>query len=452
MTAGQVKKTGFNRKHLIVMALGNIIGSGIFLASGIVISLTGPAAVIAYMIGGLVMLLEVMFIAEMSIVNPAPGAFRVHASEVFGPGVGFVNGWMFWCSGVLGMASEVTAAAIFSAFWFPSIPLWLFCLVYSIVMTFINFMDVRGLSRFEAWLASIKIIALIVFILFGFLAVIGVLHIGLPGAKVGFSSLNTFLPGGFKGLWASMLMVLFSFTGTGIIGMAVADMNNPAKDLPPAIYVISAATTVLYSASILFIVLLVPWNTLSASESPFVVIMQNSGIPLAGTILNVIVLTASLSGLNSSMYSASRMLASLSRDRQGPKKFLAVNKNGVPVYALTLTSGILALTAVLSYILPERVFIILTGASGFTAMVNWLTISVTHIFYRKKTLKERPEKLQFKVPGYPWTSILAIVLIAAVLLTSFLYPEQISSLLTGIILIAVLMVIYIALRKLKVLE
>jgi L-asparagine transporter-like permease len=145
-----ISKKGFNRNHLIVMALGNIIGSGIFLGSGNVISLAGPAAVLSYALGGLIMILEVMFITEMSIVNPATGSFRVHASEIFGPWMGFVNGWMFWCSGVLGMASEVAAAAIFTSLWFPKIPLWIFCVIYAAIMTVINLKDARGLSRIES--------------------------------------------------------------------------------------------------------------------------------------------------------------------------------------------------------------------------------------------------------------------------------------------------------------
>lgn len=162
-----ILKKGFNRNRLIIMSLGNIISSGIFLGSSTVILVAGPAAVISYLFGGLLMTFEVMFITEMCVINPAPGAFRVHASEVFGPWIGFVNGWMFWCSGVLGMASEVVAAAIFTGFWFPNIPLWVFCIVYAAVMTGINFNDLKGLSRIESLLASIKVIALILFILFG---------------------------------------------------------------------------------------------------------------------------------------------------------------------------------------------------------------------------------------------------------------------------------------------
>lgn len=445
-------KRGFNRKHLIVMALGNIIGSGIFLASGTAISLAGPAAVLAYVIGGIIMVMEVMFIAEMSIINPAPGSFRVHATEIFGPGLGFVNGWMFWCSGVLGMAGEVTAAAIYISFWLPTVPPWVFCLLFAIIMTVINFLDVRGLSRFEAWLASVKIITLAAFVLFGILAVLHIIPVEIQGKAAGFSSAGAFMPHGIKGIMASMLMVLFSFTGTGIIGLTIADAEDPEKEVPPAINSICFAVISLYVLTILLIVLLVPWNTLSSDQSPFVTLLNNLRIPFGATVITFIVLTASLSGLNSAMYSASRMLFSLSRDKQAPGVFLKTNKNGVPVYAVGVGSAVLVLTAVVSYLLPQNLFIILTGASGFLAMFNWLTISVTHYFYRKKVLREKPEKLKYKVPAYPFITILAIVLITGIIATSYLYPGQIASLITGIAIIAVLIPAYWVFRKVKALK
>jgi GABA permease/S-methylmethionine transporter len=444
------EKKGFSKKHLITMALGNIIGSGIFLGSGSAISLAGPAAVLSYALGGFIMILEVMFVTEMSVINPAPGSFRVHASEIFGPWIGFVNGWMFWCSGVLGMASEVAAAAIFTSLWFPHIPLWVFCVIYASAMTVINMKDARGLSRVESLLASVKVTALVLFIIFGILTFTGIIALGSFKPSPVFQSAGSFMPKGFIGVSASMIMVLFSFTGTGIIGLAIADTENPEKNAPPAIYIITISVIILYCFSILFIVLLMPWNTISTSGSPFVAIFQRIGIPFGSDILNFIVLTAALSGLNSSMYSASRMLNSLSRDRQGPKLFLITNKNGVPVYALGLSSIVLMLTAVLSYILPSKVFVILAGASGFTAMFNWLTVSVTHFFYRRKTLKEKPEKLKYKAPGYPYTTILEIILIILVFTTSPLYPGQVSGLIGSIILFIALVITYLLMKWAKV--
>jgi GABA permease/S-methylmethionine transporter len=255
------------------------------------------------------------------------------------------------------------------------------------------------------------------------------------------------MPKGFNGVLASMIMVLFSFTGTGIIGLSIADAQNPEKDAPPAIYIITISVIVLYCLSILLIVLLSPWNSVSTSTSPFVSILQRIGIPFGSDILNFIVLTAALSGLNSSMYSASRMLNSLSRDKQGPKLFLVTNKNGVPVYALGLSSTVLMLTAILSYILPSKVFIILAGASGFTALINWLTISVTHLFYRKRILRQSPERLKYRALGYPYTSVLEVIFIVILFVASPLYPGQITGLIGSIILFSVLIIVYFIMKS-----
>lgn len=443
---------GFNRNHLIVMSLGNIIGSGIFLGSATVLSVAGPAAIVAYLLGGLLMLFEVMAIAEMCVVNPAPGAFRVHASEIFGPWIGFVNGWMFWCSGVLGMASEVAAAAIFTRFWLPKVPLWVFCVVYACMMAAINMNDLKGLSRIESVLASVKVFALAAFILLGILSLLGIARFGTVQLTNPFASVQSFMPNGIIGVFASMIMVMFSFTGTGIIGLAIADTESPEKNAPAAISVISISVIALYVLSVLFIVLFTSPGSFSSSGSPFVEILNRLRIPYSDSILNFIVLTAALSGLNSSMYSSSRMLNSLSRDGQAPKMFLKTNKNGVPVFALAVSSSALLLTAILSYVLPEKVFVILATASGFLAMFNWLTIFVTHYFYRKKTLRERPEKLKYKAPWYPYASIACSVIVLALFATSPLYPGQTSGLIGGLILYAGLIIGYFALRKAKILR
>lgn len=444
-------KNSFNKKHLVAMALGNIIGSGIFLGSSTVISLAGPAAVLSYLFGGVIMALEVMFVTEMSVINPAPGAFRVHASQIFGPWIGFVNGWLFWLSGVLGMASEVAAAAIFSQFWLPHVPIWVFCILYAGIMAVINLNDLKGLSRIESVLASIKVIALIVFILFGILTLFGIIRFDSVHISP-FKAFRNFLPNGIKGVFASMMMVMFSYTGTGIIGLAIADTENPEKNAPSAIAVIIISVVAVFSLSALFIVLLTPWNTFSTSVSPFVQILNRLKIPYSDSILNFIVLTATLSGLNSSMYSSSRMLYSLGQDKQAPSLFTKKNKNGVPVYALMLSSAALLLTAILSYVLPQKVFIILATSSGFLAMLNWLTITVTHYFYRKKTLREHPEKLKYKVPGYPFTNIIELLLLIAVLATAPFYQGQVLGLIGSVIFFFSLIIVYLIFKRIKVLK
>lgn len=429
------------------MSLGNIIGSGIFLGSSTVIAAAGPAAFAAYLVGGVLMAFEVMFITEMCVINPAPGAFRVHATEIFGPWIGFVNGWMFWLSGVLGMAGEAAASAVFIRYWFPTVPMWIFCAGFSVIMTLINLSDNRGLGFVEGVLSSVKVAALSGFFVFGILAVLRVFHPSGMFLQNPFRSVGAFAPHGLKGILSVMVMVMFSYTGTGIIGLGIAETDNPEKSAPKALAVITTIVPFLFSISMLLIVVLTDWRTINPSSSPFVSILDRLKIPYSGSVMNFIVLTASLSGLNSSMYSSSRMLSSLSADKQAPKLFAKKNKNGVPSAALALSCASLLLAALLSFYFPGKVFIILASASGFLALFNWLTISVTHYFYRKKALREYPEKIKYKAPAYPFSSFVEAALIVLIFTVSPLYKGQLASLICGILLFAGLAAMYFILKK-----
>lgn len=217
---------GFNQSQFVIMALGNIIGSGIFLASSTAIDIAGVFTPIAYFLGGVIMICEVTFITEMSIANPAPGSFKVHAQQIFGRWWGYVIGWMFWTSGVLGMASEVTACSLFMRIWFTSIPLWIFSLIFALLVTAINLFDAKGLSRVEFGLASIKIITLIIFVLIGAVMAFG---LSIGSASEDFSQFTKVLTeplSGMHNLLSSMIVVLFAYTGTGIIGLAITETKK----------------------------------------------------------------------------------------------------------------------------------------------------------------------------------------------------------------------------------
>lgn len=440
-------KNKFSKNNLIVMSLGNIVGSGIFLGSSAVIQACGPSAFAAYLGGGILMAFEVMFITEMCVINPAPGAFREHATEIFGPWIGFVNGWMFWLSGVLGMAGEAAASAMFMRYWFPFVPVWIFCAGFSILMTLVNFCDNRGLGRIEGALASIKVVALAAFILFGALTVAGLFHPRGFSLQNPFRRPEMFAPHGLKGILSAMVMVMFSYTGTGIVGLGIAETENPGKNAPKALAVITTVVPLLFSLSTLLVVVLTDWKTVNPAISPFVTIMDKLRIPFSGSILNFIVLTASLSGLNSSMFSSSRMLTSLSADGQAPRVFARKTKSGVPSAALALSCAALVLAALLSFYFPGKVFIILASSSGFLALFNWLTISVTHYFYRKKTLREHPEKIQYRAPGYPFSSWAEAAVILLIFAVSPLYPGQFAALVCGVLLFVSLAVLYFVLKN-----
>lgn len=419
------------------MSLGNIIGSGIFLASGLVITIAGSWTPLAYLLGGLVMMMEVAFVIEMTIANPVAGSFKVYAQEVFGDWWGFVVGWMFWASGVLGMASEVTACAIFARLWFPQLPLWVLSLVFSLGITLANFNDVKGLSKIELGLSVTKLFTLVLFILLGL-----ALAAGLPiGAEAPITVPRTPPTGalqGFEGLLGSMLLIFFAYTGTGIIGLAAVETEKPEKSVPSASVAVTLSIVSLYTLAAIFIVILLPVGGVDPAASPFVQIFHSFGLPYAGGIVNFILLTAALSALNSQVYSSSRMLFSMARSNQAPRFVGYQSKKGVPTVAVAFSGTVLLLSVILSYHLPDKIFVYTVSASGFLALVNWMSISATHYYYRRNLLKTAPEKLKYKAPGYPYLSWVCFSAILIAILTAPLYPDQLPGLYSGIILLIII--------------
>lgn len=437
MTAHKFSKTEF-----IVMALGNIVGSGIFLASSAVISSAGAWAPLAYLLGGLIMMMEVSFIIEMSIAKPVPGAFKAHAQEIFGEWWGFVNGWMFWTSAVLGMSSEITACALFTRLWLPSVPLWLLSLIFAILITLINLNDLKGLSKAEAGLAATKIAAIVLFVILG-----GLVAFGLPigGATPNFSEFHAALATpweGVAGLLGSMLIILYAYTGTGIIGLAATETHHAEKVVPSATRIITYSVVSLYTIAVFLIITLLPTESLDPDTSPFVSILTIFKIPYAANILNFILLTAALSSLNSQVYSASRMLFSMAKSNQAPKVVGRQNAKGVPVAAIWMSGLVLLGTALLSYLLPEKLFIYTICASGVLALVNWLSVSATHYFFRKKILAEAPEKLKYRAPFYPYLSWICFFTVLITLLSAPLYPDQLPGFYSGALLLLLISIAY----------
>jgi len=435
---GDDSLAAFNKTDFIVMALGNIIGSGIFLASSLVISVAGTWAPLAYFLGGLVMIMEVSFIIEMTIADPIPGSFKAHAQEVFGDWWGFMIGWMFWTSGVLGMASEVTACAIFIRLWLPSIPLWICSLIFAIGITMLNFNDIKGLSKIELGLSITKVTTLVVFVIIGFIVILGV---PIGGATKIVTPLQSFFPpplGEFPNMLGSMLLILFAYTGTGIIGIAATETKNPEEIVPPATKIITFSVVILYTLSAFFIIALLPLELLDGKISPFVQLFTIFKIPFAGDLVNFILLTAALSSLNSQVYSSSRMLFSLAKENQAPEIAGYQSSKGVPIAAVAISGVVLLGAAMLSYLLPETIFIYTVSASGFLALINWMSVSATHFYYRKKLLSASPEKLKYKAPGYPYLSWICFFIILIAILSTPLYPDQLPGLYSGLLILLII--------------
>lgn len=420
-----------NSWQLTMIGVGGIIGAGFFLASGIAIRLSGPAVLINYLIGGFIMTQVFFALAEMSVAYPVSGSFRVYAEKALGSMAGFMSGWIYWTAGVLIMSSEVTASAIFTSYWFPQVPLWVTTLVYSAAIIGVNSLGIKEFGTIESWFSMIKVGALVTFIVLGLLVMAGAVY-GVPARGFhNYTAAGGVFPHGIRGLLASSMMVLLSFGGAEVTGMASSSAENPEKTVPEAIFNIVSILLVLYIGSLAVLLAIVPWNTINAKASPFVALFKHANFPYAGSVMNFIILTAALSTMNAAMYGVTQVLFSLGQGRFAPSMLAKTNRRGVAVNALAASSIGLAVAVLLAYLLPGRVYEYITSAAGFMQFSNWIIILLTQIYYRPKLEKMVQGGLKLKMWGYPFTSWLTVGLLTVVLLTTLLSPGQRVGFFTG---------------------
>lgn len=401
---------------LTLLTIGGIMGSGLFMASGLAIRHAGPIVLAMYGLGALLMVLEIEALAEMSIATPTPGSFLVFTREVLGPGWTFVSGWIFWFSSVLTMSSEVTAAALFSRYWFPEMPLWTWSLIYSALIIAVNFVSVRGFGDIEGVMAGVKTFAVLAFIALGFLILFHAVptrHV-LPSLGTMLAGHGGWVPNGWYSALPAMILVLFAYAGTGVIGLAAAEAQNPHRTLTKAIRNTVILVVVMYLGAIFVILAITPWNVQSDKVSPFIVALRVSSLPYVSFIMNLVLLFAVLSTMNAALYSNVRVLYSLARQGEAPKWLGKLNRKGLPSRATWASAGLLAVTIVLAYVLPKKAYSYLVTATGFQAMFIWLMVLLTQRFYRPYLEKHHPEKLTHKLWGFPYTTyfVMAVVILA----------------------------------------
>lgn len=435
---------------LTLLTIGGIMGSGLFMASGLAIRHAGPSVIWLYLLGALAMYLEINALAEMSIASPSPGSFLVITRQVLGPGWTFVAGWIFWFSSVLTMSSEVTAAAIFSRYWFPGIPLWIWSLIYSIAIVAVNFISVRGFGLIEDIIAGIKTVAVLLFVIIGVLSVLHIIGVRYSGASHPFSSMLShggWLPHGIFGAAPAFLLVLFAYAGTGVIGLAAAEAKTPQTTIPKAIHISVVLVIAMYLGSILTILSLSSWTHLSDKVSPFVVALHAVQLPYVSFLMNLVLLFAVLSTMNAALYSNVRVLYSLARQGDAPKWLGHLNAKGIPAHATWTSASLLALTIVLAYVLPHKAYAYLVTATGFQAMFIWFVILRTQLRFRHHLEQSSPQKLQFRLKGYPWTTWLVIGLVLIALAASPLAKGELLGAVVGLGGIIIAVGIWFVLRK-----
>lgn len=393
-------------RHLLMISLGGVIGTGLFLSSGYTIHQAGPiGTILAYVLGAIIVYLVMLCLGELSVAMPQTGSFHVYADKYIGPGTGFTVAILYWLTWTVALGSEFTAAGLIMKTWFPGVPTWIWSLLFMIIIFTSNALSVKIFGETEFWFSSIKVIAIILFIILGGLAIFGILPIkGYSHAPL-FHNLikDGAFPTGFQSVFTTMLTVNFAFSGTELIGVTAGETKDPEKNIPKAIHTTLLRLAIFFIGSIVVMASLIPWQKAGVDQSPFVLVFKSIGLPFAGDLMNFVVLTAILSAANSGLYASTRMLWSLANEGMIPQKYAKTNSHGVPMIALVLSmlGGVLALLS--SVIAASTVYLVLVSISGLAVVIVWMAIAYSQINFRKQWLKDghSTSELKFKTPWYP---------------------------------------------------
>ncbi len=442
-------RAALTSRQISMIALGGVIGTGLFLGSGQAISLAGPAVVLAYAAAAVVALVVTYALAEMTAAHPRAGGFGALAHIHLGPLAGFVQRWVYWIAQVINIGSEAVAAGMYTRMWWPGLPLWIPVAVFSLAMVGVNVLSVTFFGTFEYWFAMIKVGALVVLLSLGAVAIL----FGLPGqAAVGTSALvghGGLAPNGLTGLWLATTMASFSYIGTEALSLTAAESSDPVRDIPRAARMTVFRLTAFSVLGIAVVVMIVPWTEAGSAQgvvqSPFVRLFGSAGLPAAATVMNLIVLVAALSAMNTNLFATARTLYSLGSDGWAPARLTRLSKRGTPVGALLL-SAVGALGAILvSVVSPDRVFAIMIAVALFSALVTWLVILATHVAFRRSRAADAPA-LPIRLSGAPWTTLAAAAFVVAVLVTMAFTPYFRVGLLAGGPLLALVTAAYFVVR------
>jgi GABA permease len=437
MSAGPELKKTLTQRQLSMIAMGGVIGAGLFVGSGAVIGDAGPGTFLTYAGTGVLIIMVMRMLAEMAVANPSTGSFADYARNALGGWAGFSVAWLYWYFWVIVVGFEAVAGAKIIQYW-VDIPLWISALVLMTLMTATNLVSVSSFGEFEFWFAGIKVAAIIFFIACGTLFVFG----AWPDKGMDFSNLwehGGFMPNGPTALTAGVVTVIFSMVGAEVATIAAAESENPERAVAKAANSVITRICLFFVGSVFLLAVILPWNSEELSGSPFVAAFTEMGIPYADDIMNAVVLTAVLSCLNSGLYTASRMLFVLAARREAPAQLVNVNGRGVPMVAILASSVVGFLCVIAAAIDEDGVFLFLLNSSGAIILFVYLLISISQI-----TLRYRADDSTLKVKMwlFPVLSILTLLGILGVLLQMALTDSVRSQLVLSLLAWVVVLVAY----------
>ena len=439
-------------RQLSMIAIGSAIGVGLFLGSTVTIRLAGPGVIVTYGIGALVALVMAYALAEMAVVHPQAGSFGVYAERYLSPWFGFIVRATYGFIQILAIGAEVTAVAIYFAFWLPSVPPWVWVAGVSLALIGINTAKVSRFGEIEYWFALIKVVAIVVFIVAGGAIVLGLGPVPATGWRHLTDGPGGFLPNGWRGVWLALTLVITSYMGVEVIAVTAGEAEHPETSIPRAMRTMVLRLILFYVLAITVMLMVSPWNQIGEggsgiTGSPFVRTFATVGIPYAAGMMNLVVIAAALSSANANLYLTTRMLFSLSRSGYAPAPLSALNSSGVPLRAVAVASAGMAAAILLAIFAPSHAFLLLFGTAVAGMLFIWIVILVTALAFRRALTPADIARLPIRLPAHRFSAIVGIVLLVAIVVTTFFVDGLEYAVIGFLPFLAVMSVVYLRAKR-----
>jgi L-asparagine transporter-like permease len=420
-----------SKGQIVMISLGGAIGTTLFLSSGIALGYAGPSVLVSYAIAGLIAVAMVFSLSEMAVMHPAAGSLGTYAETYLNPWAGFVVRYTYWFAQMIATGFEAVAAGIYMTYWIPEAPVWMWAIGFAAIVIYVNSCSVASFGTVEYWFAFIKVTAIVLFIILGTAQIFG-----LGATPVGLHNLyrlpGGFFPHGLTGMWMAVIIATLSFVGIEVIAVTSGETPSPEKAIPAALRTTAIRLFLFYFLALAVVAAIIPWThtggSVVVSESPFVKVLDLTGIPYAAGVMNFVIISAALSGMNTNVYLCSRMLFSLSRGRYAPRFLGRLSKAGAPVWA-TLVSGGCILAAVMAAKFTPSAYSYLQGVALFGIIVVWFLILVSHLRFR---WVHRASELPVRMPLFPAMQILALALLIGLSVTMALDKDWNQSWIVGV--------------------
>lgn len=440
-------KRGLSTRHIRFIALGSAIGTGLFYGSASAIQMAGPSVLLAYLIGGVFAYIIMRALGEMSVNNPQASSFSRYARDYLGPLAGYITGWTYCFEMLIVAIADVTAFGIYMGVWFPEVPHWIWVLSVVLIIGAINLMNVKVFGELEFWFSFFKVATIVVMIVAGVGIIIwGIGNGGEPTGVHNLWSNGGFFSNGVMGMILSLQMVMFAYGGVEIIGITAGEAKEPHKSIPRAINSVPWRILVFYVGTLFVIMSIYPWNQVGTNGSPFVLTFQHMGITAAAGILNFVVITASLSAINSDVFGVGRMLHGMAEQGHAPQVFARLSRRGTPWVTVVVMVLALLVAVYLNYIMPEKVFLVIASLATFATVWVWIMILCSQIAFRRKLNREQVSALAFPLPGGAATAVVGVVFLVFIIGLIGYFPDTRIALYAGMAWILLLLASY-ALRR-----